>query len=300
MSEKIMTAKLTEHELSEIRALIEQRSGILFDDSRERFFSQRIREHMAAKRLFHGADLLRLIRSSNVEYDALVERLLTQETSFVRYPSVFQALEKRVLREMHMKKFWENPRSLRVWSAGCSTGEEPYTIAMTICESLEFADAWNLHILATDISRQALNFAERGVYPARELEAVTPKQKEAYFTRAGSDYMVRPKIRNMVSFAQMNLAQAVYMGRFDIIFCMNVMIYFSEERRAALVQRFYEYLEPGGYLFLGHAESVAKIAVKFDTTVYGDCILYQKPIAPQARKVETGNGDTKVASSGGN
>jgi len=303
MIEKATSGKLTEHELSEIRALIEQRSGILFDVSRERFFSLRVREHLDAKKLQHGADLLRLIRSSNVEYDALVERLLTQETSFFRYPSVFQALEKKVLREMHMKKFWENPRSLRVWSAGCSTGEEPYTVAMTICESLEFADAWNIHILATDISRLALTFAEHGVYPARELEAVTPKQKEAYFTRAGEQYMVRPKIRNLVSFAQMNLAQAVYMGRFDIIFCMNVMIYFSEERRTALIQRFYEYLEPGGYLFLGHAESVAKIGVKFDTTVYGDCILYQKPIAPNARKIESAksaNGDAKSASSGGN
>src|SRR5205085_3802916 len=180
---------LTEHELTEIRALIEQRSGILFDDSRERFFSQRVREHLAEKRLAHGAELLRLMRTSNVEYDSLVERLLTQETSFFRYPAVFKALEKKVLPEMHMKKFWENPRSLRIWSAGCATGEEPYSIAMTVCDSLEFADAWNLHILATDISRQALQHAERGLYPARELEAVTARRKEAYFARLGENYM---------------------------------------------------------------------------------------------------------------
>src|SRR5438552_4537608 len=147
MSDKIMTARLTEHELSEIRALMEQRSGILFDDSRERFFSQRVREHMAAKHLFHGADLLRLMRSSNVEYDTLVERLLTQETSFFRYPSIYHALEKKVLPEMRMKKFWENPRSLRIWSAGCATGEEPYSIAMTICDSIESSDAWNINIM---------------------------------------------------------------------------------------------------------------------------------------------------------
>jgi chemotaxis protein methyltransferase CheR len=284
----------SEHELAEIRALIEQRSGIVFDLSRERFFSTRIREHMAAKKIGHGADLLRQMRSSNVEYDALLERLLTQETSFFRYPSVFNALEKKVLREMHTKKFWETPRSLRVWSAGCATGEEPYTVAMTICDSLEFAEAWNLHILATDISRQALQHAERGIYPERELEAVTPRQKEAYFTRLGEDFMVRPRIRNMVSFVQMNLAQSVYMGRFDIIFCMNVMIYFSDERCSALIRRFYEYLEPGGYLFVGHAESVAKAGVKFDTAVFDDCILYQKPVGPGARKAAaaTGNADS--------
>src|SRR5579872_976878 len=102
MIENTITVRLTGHELSEIRAFIEERSGILFDDSRERFFSQRVREHMAEKRAAHGADLLRIMRSSNVEYDALIERLLTQETSFFRYPAVFEALEKKVLREMHM------------------------------------------------------------------------------------------------------------------------------------------------------------------------------------------------------
>jgi len=274
---------VTEHELSEIKALIEKRSGILFDSSRERFFSLRVREHMDAKKVAHGTDLIRLLKSSNVEYDLLVERLLTQETSFFRYPSIYHALEKKVLPEMHMKKFWENPRSLRIWSAGCATGEEPYSIAMTICDSIEFAEAWNINIMATDISRKALAVAEAGLYPRREVEAIGLKA-ETYFTRSGDQFVVRPKIRNMVSFAQMNLAQSVYMGRFDMIFCMNVMIYFSEERRAALIQRFYEYLEPGGYLFVGHAESVAKLPVKFDTTTHGDCILYQKPGVGTARK----------------
>lgn len=290
MMEKTSGERLSGHELSEIRAMIEERSGILFDESRERFFSQRVREHMHTRKVAHGADLLRLMRSSNVEYDSLVERLLTQETSFFRYPAVFDALEKKVLREMHVKKFWESPRSLRVWSAGCATGEEPYTIAMTISDSLEFADAWNLHILATDISRQALTFAERGLYPARELAALNPRQKEQYFSRSGEDFLIRPKIRNMVSFAQMNLARSVYMGRFDIIFCMNVMIYFTDERRAELIQRFYEYLEPGGYLFVGHAESIAKAGVKFETSVHGECILYRKPIAPYARVASASEG----------
>jgi len=270
---------VSEHELSEIRGLIETRSGILFDASRERFFSSRVREHLQDKKLAHGTDLLRLIKNSNVEYDILLQRLLTQETSFFRYPAVFEALEKKVLPELHMKKFWENPRSLRIWSAGCSTGEEPYSIAITIADTLEFADAWNIHILATDISRQALDHAERGVYPARELDTLSPKQREHHFSRTGDDFVVRPRIRNMVTYAPMNLAQVTYMGRFDCIFCMNVLIYFSEERQAQLVQRFYEYLEPGGYLFLGHAESVSKCDVKFDTHTIRDSRIYQKPAA---------------------
>src|SRR5437868_7656349 len=277
---------LTEHELSEIRALIEQRSGILFDDSRERFFSTRIREHMIAKKLGHGAELLRLMRASNVEYDSLVERLLTQETSFFRYPAIFRALEKKVLPEMHMKKFWENPRALRIWSAGCASGEEPYTIAITVADTIESSEAWNIQILATDISKQALDFAERGVYPRRELETLKPHHLASYFTQEGQNFKVKPKIRNMVSFAPLNLAQAVYMGKFDCIFCMNVLIYFSEERRAGLIQRFFDYLEPGGYLFLGHAESVAKAGVNFQPIVVGDSLIYQKPDSGAAKKAQ--------------
>jgi chemotaxis protein methyltransferase CheR len=268
---------VSDHELAEVRHMIEQRSGILFDDSRERFFRPRVREHLEAMRLANGSELLRVLRSSNVEYDKFLERLLTQETSFNRYPAMFQALEKKVLPEMRMKKFWENPRTLRVWSAGCSTGEEPYTIAITISDAFDFAEAWNIHILATDISRQALDVCEKGVYPARELAGLTPKQRDAYFTKQGDEYKVKAKIKQMVQFAPLNLAQAVYMGRFDIIFCMNVMIYFTDERRAALIQRFFEYLEPGGYLFVGHAESIAKAGVNFEPIVVGDSLIYQKP-----------------------
>lgn len=278
------TVTVNEHELSEIRGLIETRSGIFFDDSRERFFSSRVREHLEARKLAHGTDLLRLIRNSNVEYDSLLQRLLTQETSFFRYPAAFEALEKRVLPELHMKKFWESPRSLRIWSAGCATGEEAYSIAMTVADALEFADAWNIHILATDVSREALEHAEHGVYEARELEAVGPRQREQYFSRGSGHFVVKPRIRNLVTFAPMNLAQVVYMGKFDCIFCMNVLIYFSAERQTQLMQRFYEYLEPGGYLFLGHAETVSKADVKFETHVFHDARIYQKPAA--SRKAE--------------
>jgi chemotaxis protein methyltransferase CheR len=268
---------VSEHELSEIRGLIETRSGILFDNSRERFFSTRVLEHVESRKLTHGTDLIRLIKNSNVEYDSLLQRLLTQETSFFRYPAVLEALEKKVLPDLHMKKFWESPRSLRIWSAGCATGEEAYSIAMTVADAIEFADAWNIHVLATDISRQALEHAEHGVYEPRDLETVTPRQREQYFSSVGDHCLVRPRIRNMVTFAPMNLAQVVYMGKFDCIFCMNVLIYFSEERQAQLIQRFYEYLEPGGYLFLGHAESINRADVKFDTHIYRDARIYQKP-----------------------
>jgi len=277
---------LSEHELSEIRMLIEERTGICFDESRERFFSTRVKEHLRAKGLDRGTDLLRAIRKSNIDYEALLEGLLTQETSFFRYPSVYQAFEKRVLPELHVKKFWKNPRTLRIWSAGCSTGEEPYSIAITIADSLSFSDSWNVDILATDVGRHALKLAERGVYSGRSLGSVSPEQLSRHFTKGTAGYQVKPKLRKLVTFTQMNLASAVYVGRMDMIFCMNVLIYFSEERRRTLVQRFYDTLEPGGYLFLGHSESISKMPVKFQAIVLNDCILYRKPTAEELQKPE--------------
>ena len=277
---------LSEHELSEIRMLIEERTGIHFDDSRERFFSTRVREHMHEKGYGRGTDLLRAVRKTNIEYEALLERLLTQETTFFRYPAVFEAFEKRVLPELHVKKFWRNPRTLRVWSAGCSTGEEPYSIAITILDSLSFADAWNVEILATDVGRQALKYAERGIYSGRSIASVNERQLANHFSKVDGGFQVKTRIRKLVNLAQLNLASPVYVGRMDLIFCMNVLIYFTEERRRAMVQRFFDALEPGGYLFLGHSESISKMPVKFQAIVLGDCILYRKPTAEELQKPE--------------
>jgi chemotaxis protein methyltransferase CheR len=268
---------VSEHELSEIRLFIERRSGILLDESRTRFLSTRLREHLECKGLARGTDLLRLIRGSNAEYDYLLERVLTQETSFFRYPAVYQALAKRVLPEVHARKLWSNPRTLRIWSAGCSTGEEPYSIAMAVAEALEFAEAWKVEILATDISKRVLETAERGRYSRRDLACVTAEQIEGYFTEVNDhEYQAKPKLRNLITFAPLNLAQMVYMGRFDCIFCMNVLIYFSENLRARVIRHFHDYLEPEGYLFLGHAEFMAKARVDFEPIVTGDSLIYRK------------------------
>lgn len=280
----VTAPRLTESELDEIRTLIEHRSAILFDSSRERFFSTRVREYLEEKSMASGADLLRHVRGSSIEYEALLERLLTQETSFFRYPAVYEALEKTILPEVQERKFWENPRGLRIWSAGCSTGEEPYSIAITVCEALKFAEAWEIEILATDISRRALRHAERGVYSKRSLQNVSLGQAENFFTPAKHGFQVKPRIRRMISFVQMNLADSVYVGKIDCIFCMNVLMYFSEERRLAILRRFYDALEPGGYFLLGHAETLSNAPVKFEPVVLGDCRLYRKPGAVESRR----------------
>jgi chemotaxis protein methyltransferase CheR len=271
------TATTVELELASFRALIEQRSGIRFDSSRERFFSTRIREHIQEKGLTNSADLMPLVRSSNVEYEALLARLLTHETSFLRYPSAFEALKRRVLPEIQARKFWATPRTLRIWSAGCSTGEEPYSISIALAETPSFATGWDIEILATDISRQAVARAVRAVYPRRSLANLTPQQIVAYFTAHGEQFEVKPAIRQRLSFVAMNLVQSLYLGRMDCIFCMNVLIYFSDERREQLIRGFYDGLEPGGYLMLGHSETLGNLSVKFEKIVFEDFMLYRKP-----------------------
>ncbi len=275
---------LSEHELHEIRTLIEERTGICFDKSRERFFVGRVREQLQSRGFERGTELLRVIRTTNVEYEAFLERLLTQETTFFRYPAVYEAFEKRALPELHIKKFWKNPRTLRVWSAGCSTGEEPYSIAITIADALSFSDSWNVEILATDLGRMALKQAETAIYSGRSISSVSEKQLATHFTPVETGMQVKPRLRKMITFTQMNLTSAVYVGRMDVVFCMNVLIYLSEERRRALVQRFYDTIEPGGYLFLGHSESISKMTVKFQAIVLNDCILYRKPTAEELKK----------------
>jgi chemotaxis protein methyltransferase CheR len=284
MKRSSTAALVSDAELHEIRTLIEQRSAVHLDESRERFLSTRVREYVEEESLPGGAALLARIRSSSSEYHSFLECLLTQETSFFRYPAVYEALGKTILPEIQERKFWQNPRTLRVWSAGCSTGEEPYSIAITLCESLKFPEAWEIEILATDISRRALRHAEKGAYSKRSLQELSLRQIETHFSPAKHGFHVKPRIRRMISFGQMNLAEPMYVGKMDCIFCMNVMIYFTDERRLAILRGFYETLEPGGYLLLGHSETLMHTPVKFESVTLGDCRLYRKPVASELRR----------------
>lgn len=224
------------------------------------------------------------MRGSSIEYESLLERLLTQETSFFRYPAVYEALQRKILPEVQERKVWHNPRTLRIWSAGCSTGEEPYSIAITVTDALKFAEAWEIEILATDISRRALRHAERGQYAKRSLQHLDPRHVDIHFSPTKHGYQVKPRTRKMISFAQMNLAEHVYVGKLDCIFCMNVLMYFSEERRLAILRRFYDSLEPGGFFVLGHSETLSNLPMKFESVVLGDCRIYRKPVAAELNR----------------
>jgi chemotaxis methyl-accepting protein methylase len=271
-----------DHELSEIRLLLERYAGVLFDDSSEHF-CERFEQHLRARHLNSAAELLGLLQTSESERAALAEHLLEHAGQFFRWPRIFETLGKTVLPEIQARKASLGSRNLRIWSAGCGGGEEPYSIAMTVCGALEAAGPWNVHIVATDIRRQALEHAERGLYDRRVLNGLSQDQLRHYFVRLGDQYLVKPRLRNLVSFAPMNLADPPYLGRFDCIFCLDVLPHFSMPRRSALVERLHLYLEPGGCLFVGEGERLPAHGVTFHSCSHQGYTAYQKPLAAAAR-----------------
>ena len=276
------SAAVLEHELSELRLVVERQTGVLLDAPSEDL-AQVVTQYLEAQHLASTSDLLELLRSSESAYENLVEPLLDAETRFFRYPAAFDSLTKVALPEILARKSSESPRTLRFWSAGCSTGEEPYSIAISVCETVNCSGGgWNVHIVASDIRRKPLELAERGLYEESALAQVPSHLVQQYFVKVGQHFMVKPRVRNLVRFAPMNLARPVYIGRFDCIFCMDVLPHFSMSQRMALVQRLHCYLQPGGYLFLGQGEKLPAVGVTFNWQKNGDYIVYQKPMAAAA------------------
>jgi chemotaxis protein methyltransferase CheR len=194
---------------------------------------------------------------SGEEISVLINRLTTNHTFFMREKSHFDYFQSRVLPYLAGTV---KDHDLRIWSAGCSSGEEPYTLEMILHDSFERELAlWNTQILATDISQRALGLATKGEYPAESVESLPPAWKLRYFEKqAGDAFRVREEIRRDVIFRTFNLMQRQYpfRRRFHVIFCRNVMIYFDQATKNELVRKFYEATEPGGYLFIGHSESI--------------------------------------------
>jgi chemotaxis methyl-accepting protein methylase len=280
-----LTASMTvlDCEISEIRLLLERHAGVLLNKSSE-VLSDCIAGYLESRHMNSAADLIGALRKSSPECDALLERLLPGDTTFFRYPAAFEALQRRILPEVKQRKQADNPRSLRIWSAGCSTGEEAYSIAVAVCEALNGeGGGWNIHIVASDIRQQALESAERGLYPQRALDNVPRHLITTYFSRVGNHFLVKPRLLNLVTFTPMNLAQASFIGRFDCIFCMDVLPHFSMNQRSALLQRLHLYLEPGGYLLVGQNEKLPAADVSFSPQSYLACTYYQRPFAAAAK-----------------
>jgi chemotaxis methyl-accepting protein methylase len=280
---RIPGALVLEHELSELRLILERQGGVLLDAPREDLIFK-INQYLEKRRLKSVADLLGRLQASDTECESLLAQLVDDETAFFRHPNGFSEFQNRILPELHLRKPADNPQSLRIWSVGCATGEEAYSIGLSICESMNgHSLGWSIHILASDIRQDALTFAERGLYPVSALAALPRAMVQTYFAKVGQHCLAKPRLRNLITFTQMNLARPAYLGRFDCIFCMDVLPHFSTAQRMALIQRLHLYLEPGGYLLLGDGEKLNTTDVHFQSEMHKGCTLYRKPLAAAAR-----------------
>lgn len=272
---------ILESELSEIRLLLERQTGVLVDADTERL-SEAVSRYLEQRHMSSSHELLEALRNSDSDCDVLVEEVLDGETGFFRGKEAFACLRQVVLPELQARRAQHGPLNLRMWSAGCSTGQEPYSIAISVCEALTETGSWNVHIVGSDIRRQALETAERGLYTQDELEGLPRAMMQKYFARVGEHLLVKPRVRNLVTFAPANLAKPHYIGRFDCIFCMDVLSHFSAAQRGALLHRLHLYLQPGGYLFLGRGEKLPAVDASFNPHATAEYTVYQKPMVAAA------------------
>lgn len=266
-----------------LRRLIYDQLGLSFDNQKLYFLSKRVATRMECLNLDDPADyLMRLAYNdgSGAEMQALANLITTNETYMFREYEQLEAFANACLPEVIARKEAQGNRSLRIWSAGCSSGEEVYTLAMIVQEVFPAIADWDMQIMATDIDQQRLGMAIAGVYGERSMKYVPPEYLERHFTRQGEDWRVVQRTRSMVTIQNLNLndrPQMRKMRAFDFIFCRNVLIYFDDASRKTAVDHFYNALNPAGFLFLGHSESVGRISSAFRLRRMGEQLVYMKP-----------------------
>ncbi len=251
---------LREAEFDFIRHVVGENAGIKLGPNKRQLVQGRIARRMRELGMTSYEAYCNYVREAGPEeLVGLINALTTNVTSFFRENHHFEALSSHMLPEALKRN--AHSRRLRIWSAGCSTGEEPYCIAMVASEHMPAAPKWDLKILATDIDSDVIGEAQRGVYPLERVSAIQDSRLRRFFRRgAGAEsgnVRVRPDLAQLITFRPLNLMQEWPMrGPFDIIFCRNVMIYFDHPTRDRLIGRFAQILAPGGYLCIGHSESI--------------------------------------------
>lgn len=251
------TPQITPREFELIRALAHRQFGLDLRSGKEGLVSARLGKRLRGGGFSSFRQYYEHVvaDSTGEELLALIDALTTNHTSFLREPLHFGFFIQDLLPKLRLRP------GIDIWCAACATGEEPYTLAFTILDALGAAQSPPLRILATDISNRALETARRGVYPADRLDGVPKRWKHVYLSQGRGDsaglYRVRPEVRALIDFRRLNLIEPFrHAIRFPAVFCRNVMIYFNTETKEKLVNRLAESLEPGGYLFVGHAESL--------------------------------------------
>jgi chemotaxis protein methyltransferase CheR len=277
------TPALTEAELKLLQSLVYQECGMHFDERRTPFLQDRLQRRLKECQLdsFYSYYRLLISQQGKQEMTRLVENLTVNETSFFRNKAQLELFQDVVLDELFRRKQGQRDFNLRFWSAGCSTGQEPYTMAMQVADSLSYHHLrhpqpsespipkplvpapWRVEILASDINYTVLRTAQEGSYAERQMAGVDYGFRLRYFDKIGERYAVKKNVKEIVHFDFHNLKTEYLPQRNDVIFCRNVMMYFDEAEQKRLVEKFYRCLNPHGHLFVGHAESLLGLTDKF-------------------------------------
>lgn len=267
---------LTEEEFRLFRDLIYRESGIYLKEMRKGFLENRLLKRMSASGMTSTYMYYKFVTETRKELLVLLDILTVNETSFFRNEPQIDFFKNIILPDIIRRKVW---RKLRIWSAGCSTGEEPYTIAMVLNEVIKNISEWDIKIFASDLSLTALRTSAAGEYPEDKVQATVEDCYIAkYFDRHGTIFRVKDALKKMVVFDFHNLKNDNGLADLDVIFCRNVMIYFNIDDQKTLVRKFFSSLSPGGYLFVGHAESLLGMDTPFKFIYDNKGTAYRKPL----------------------
>jgi chemotaxis protein methyltransferase CheR len=264
-----------------LRDVIYEYSGIFFGDDSSYLVQRRLAPRVDALALTSFDDYYRYLRSASpemrrAELEELIERVTTNETYFFREQYQLDAFRFEILPEIEQRQ--PRGRRISIWSAGCSSGEEAYTIAMLMLESGRF-DEWDVRVFGSDISKKVLATARKAQYGRASFRSTDPHLQRRWFREVDGKHQVRDEVRQLVSFGQINLVEdaSVLLGEVDVIFCRNVLIYFDQASRRRVIDTLYRKLAKGGYLLLGHSESLINLTTAFELVHLKNDMVYRKP-----------------------
>jgi chemotaxis protein methyltransferase CheR len=296
MASPSLQMDLSEAELKLLQALVYQECGMHFDSRRAHFLQDRLQRRLRECRLdsFYSYYRLLISQEGKAELAKLLENLTVNETSFFRNKAQLELFHKQVLDDLLRRKQEKHEFSLRMWSAGCSTGQEAYTMAMLAADAVSYhclrnpsgsnhplprplvPPPWKVEVLASDINYSVLRAGQEATYTENQMASVDYSYRLRHFDKVGERYAVKKALKELVHFDFHNLKTEFLPQHNDVIFCRNVMMYFDEAEQKRLVEKFSRCLNPGGYLFVGHAESLLGLTDKFNMIYRDTGTAYQK------------------------
>jgi chemotaxis protein methyltransferase CheR len=271
---------LTAEEFRRLCEYLYRHSGMVFNETKRYYVERRVNDRMAATGSRSFAGYFGLLRgNAQGENELFVNALTVNETYFFREEHQLQSLTADLLPERIRNK--RAGDAIRIWSVPCSTGEEPYSLAMWLLENWPLVDDYEIEIIGSDIDTSVLQHAREGLFGKRALMRLPPRLVGRYFSPAVDEqWQIVDDLRSSVQFSAANIVErgeTQAFGRFDVIFCRNVLIYFDDASRRMAAENLYENLLPGGFICLGHSESMSRISPLFNVRQFADAIVYQRP-----------------------